>query len=390
MSTDNAEPKSIRDSIVEAVKETADKNPDNKELQTSVAVIERNERQKEIGSSRHEPKGDDDIEAKEPKEPSADKEVTALKKEPKEDKEPAETAETRTKKPDTDETDRDTKRPKGVAGLLPKEVAAEYDNLPSATRDFITRQVKENNDLKADRGRKAYLNDVDKVLAPIMPEINELAKQHPGVTPATVVNQLLAYSAALQNPQTQAAALLQLCRDFKVPLLDIVNQVSQQETDMDALPPAVRDRLLRMEEALNGYANQQYQQQQVQSFAQKQETDKKATNTLSKWADETGAQHFEDKSVQNKMAELAYTNQAQYFDTNTNSLNLTKMYSHACTILDIDEPFRAKRSSSNGQSRHSQRTTQSNRADQKLPKDRSARASIRQALADIKSQSDQR
>lgn len=384
-------PTDVRSTIIQSVAEVAERNPDDKDLQLSAERLERSERARDASSSQHEPKeannskpdGDED-KPSQPKPKAADAD-TSLVDDANTD---ADKSTKQSDEHDTEANEKDSNKDKDdpsrkITTKLPKEVAAEYDNLPSATKQFIARQVKENNDIKSQLGRKT---DVERVLAPYEPEMKRL-----GVQPSQVVSKLLVYSDALASPQHQAAALVKLCQDFKIDLVGVANQVQDYYVQQEQLPPAQRELSAKLDNVLNRLSYQDQQALMLQQEQQRQVYDEKAKSALDAWATKSGAQHFNNSVVKTKMHELIMSNPSLYTGeqfTDTGNINLRKAYADACEVLGEGQPFKTK--PQNSSQKQPQRSTQRQQHRSAKGKDTSARGSIRAAIEEMRQHGTQR
>lgn len=209
-------PQSARDSIRAALDEHKEKLA--KVEEKSALVKEPVEEKTEQKTSTKEVKEDkavsDKVAAKSDVEEKITKEDTSTTeiKDSKEDKvEPVEP-----------KSEAKTKVPFG----LPKDIRAEWDKLSPNTQQYLSKVVKENLDNKALEGRKSHMREVEQVLTPYMPQIQQV-----GVSPAQVVKRLLDYTDALASPRHKYAAIQSLAANYGIDLS--VFAAAQEDTSQN-------------------------------------------------------------------------------------------------------------------------------------------------------------
>jgi hypothetical protein len=216
-----------------------------------------------------------------------------------------------------DITDTDKQRP----SFKVKELQNVYHKIDPEVRDFIDKLESE----KAQLPEKSYLNDVDKVLEPYMPELNRL-----GAKPVQLVARLLQYRNALSNDQTKYQALAELANDFKIDL-SVFNNARQEQSSN--LSPALQGKLAQVEHLFKAH-NQQRIQAKAAEYAPA--ADKEVSELKQR------APHYERLKVDmaNVMVQDAASGLNRFRD-HTGKVNLPGIYEYLCWANKL-EPYPAK------------------------------------------------
>lgn len=255
-------PESARDSIRAAMTEIKEKAAEeNKEV-------------------KPEPKKDETVgdaiaaavKSEAPKE--AKPEVKAETKPEDQKTEPAEKTE-KTETDDKGEEKVEAKAKKSAPFGASKKLRASWDTMSEDAQEEVSKLLKDNLDTKANAGRKSYLNEVDQVLAPYLPELQKL-----GATPAQLVDRLLKYSNALSTEQYKYQAIARLAQDFNIDLTMFgrAAQGQQGETQVDDNPadPATAELSAKLDAIMQEFSQLRGNQ--------RADNDKAAEKTVNDWS----------------------------------------------------------------------------------------------------------
>lgn len=304
--TQDQQPVSLRDNIRAAIDE----------------VKEKSEREDNKLDAKSEPATEVKDTSKEDKAPDKTAERKAESKEPEQAELPLDDK----KQPEKKAEEVEKKEPKAPFGT-PKELRAKWSTLDQDTQGYVSKLLKENLDLKSESGRKSYLRDVDAVLQPYVP-----AMQQHKISPAVLVKRLLEYSDALGSQQHKYAAIAQLANDFQIDLSVFSaqqqgqQQQNQQQSQVDTqaeyyIPPEVTQELNTIRTELDQFKN-----------IQRSESDRLAKTYVDTWAG------FDPNTGEyTKRPYFPYVRQAMYqliasgaIPIENNSVDLDKAYESAC------------------------------------------------------------
>lgn len=250
-----------------------DKAPESARESIRAAVAEHREKeQKALKAQELDP-----IKKEEVKEPVVD---PVKKEEPKEVKEsvvePVKKEEPKVddiKVDDKVEPVGDVKKSKAPFGL-PKNVRSKFDSADPEIQEYLGKLVKETMDIKANEGRRAPMRDVEQVLAPLLPEMQQI-----GVSPAQFVKRLVDYTYALAHPQAKYNAIAQLAHDYQIDLTlfgaeGVKNKDDNKvEQTVDNIPPELTQKL---DTIINRFS-------QLET-THKSDNEKVALDTINTWA----------------------------------------------------------------------------------------------------------
>lgn len=214
-------------------------------------------------------------------------------------------------------------KPKKAAPFgLPKGIRAKWETTDPEIQDYLAKTVKENHEVKSNQGRKAYLNDVDQVLTPYMPQLQKL-----GASPAQLVQRLLQYSDALSNEQLKYQAVAKLANDFGIDLsLFGKKQADQnQPADQNAgdyVEPSQLEQKVDM--LINHFSQMQ--------TTHRTDNDKAANETVNQWSgfDPTTNEYKAKPFFPHVRQMMAQIIQAQTVPLVNGKIDLDGVYEAAC------------------------------------------------------------
>lgn len=265
-------PLSMRDTIRAAIQEQKEKAAD--ENKTTEQPTKKEEVPSFPGQKAPEAKK---AEAKKADEKKPDEQSTEVKKADDKKVEPSDEG----KIDPTDKKDEQATEPKEKGKVkapfgVDKELRAVWDDLPEIAQQRFAKLTKESLDRKAEEGRRAPFRDIEQVLSPLMPELQQV-----GVTPAQFVKRLVDYTYALASPKHQYQAIAQLAHDYNIDLslfggatkASEKEQNDQGDLPVDNIPPELNQKL---DTILNRFS-------QLETV-QKTENEKAAANQINDWS----------------------------------------------------------------------------------------------------------
>jgi hypothetical protein len=217
-----------------------------------------------------------------------------------------------------DKEDKEDKAP----SILPKEIQSDWASLPSATKTYVSKVQKELADAKANLGRH---KDMDAAIAPFLPAIQQW-----GATPAQTVSALFQWMDALSGPN-KVSAIEQLAYNFGMDLAEIYapieqadntnqNQNQNQNQDYREMDPRWADTIGSM-------------YQEVSQLKQQQEKARwdNTANYINNWAGLQTDGSFKNKPHFNEVRQVMFSLLSTGAIPLVNGqLDLDTAYDHAC------------------------------------------------------------
>lgn len=266
---------SVRDSITAAVSEIKDR--EQKEVKVDLAPTDPKEAL-EPEVKKDDKSSEEVVGTKEVKTQPTKAEDDNKSKEVKKEEVQKETSEKK------EAADNQQQQPKQKVPFgLPKDIRAKWDTYDADTQAYLSKVVKENLDTKASEGRRAHMRDVEQVLNPYLPAI-----QQNGVTPAQLVKRLLEYSDLLASPQYKYQAIQHLAHNFGIDLTLFGSQEEgqgqQQKTQQTQEIQNTQLYAPELERKVDYLVDKLNQQEISQRTVQQSANDRAAADYVNQWA----------------------------------------------------------------------------------------------------------